>query len=329
MKRILVTGGCGFIGSNFLNKYVPLHPEHNFLNVDCLTYAADPNNLTVSSSPNYWFSKIDIRDKDSLEIVFSLFNPDWILHMAAESHVGNSLIEPRKTFDTNTIGTLNLLECAHKYWKNTEDKIFYYINTDEIYGETLDGKKFTEETPYAPNTPYSSSKACGGHLVRIYNRTYGLPIRVSCCSNNYGPNQHIEKFFPRMMHRMMNDQTLTVHKDGSHIRDWLYVEDHCDAVWDVLTKGQDGEVYNVGGNNELTILDTVKLIVKYSAAELSVSEDSLLKLLEFVEDRLANDRHYAIDSSKIQRELGWRPKTTIEEGFEKTVSHYIQKFRNN
>lgn len=706
MKRILVTGGCGFITSNFLNKYVSLHPEHHFLNIDCMTYAADLNNLTISSYPNYWFSKTDICDKQSLQTIFDLFQPDWVVHTAAESHVGNSLVEPRKTFDTNAIGTLNLLECAHKTWKNTKDKVFYYMscydeetrvltkqglkkytevstadtvlsinqdtgrieekkiekviiqdyngeilhfktsksdlmitpnhrvffqekkktlsniqvkeaqeliksynncffprgeweaplqetttikgigevsskdlyylcgcfagdgfnayqekevasktgfkkddylkkckdpktgrfcktekvgpeektichsyriffdvpendkarirleqtltnlkinwhpekgasgehiyisskewleffecfgsgaenkqipkwmldankellqalfdglidsdgtysnnqisfsscsfqlvqdiceigikigvsprfckvsvprkkskingreiisskdnyrvffrkeligigqnscqkklysgkiwclkvednksliierngmlqfcgNTDEVYGETLDGKKFTEETPYAPNTPYSASKACGNHLVRIYNRTYGIPTRVTCCSNNYGPNQHIEKFFPRMMYRMMNKETLTLHKDGNHIRDWLYVEDHCDAVWKVLEEGVDGEVYNVGGNNELTILDTVHRMIKYAAEELKITESSLVDTIEFIEDRLANDRHYAIDSSKIQRELGWKPKTETEEGFKKTVSHYIKKFKKD
>jgi dTDP-glucose 4,6-dehydratase len=325
-KRILVTGGCGFITSNFLNKYVLLHPEHHFLNIDCMTYAADPNNILISSCPNYWFSKTDICDKQSLQTIFDLFQPDWVIHTAAESHVGNSLLEPRKTFDTNTIGTLNLLECATKTWKDTKDKIFYYMSTDEVYGETLDGKKFTEETPYAPNTPYSASKACGNHLVRIYNKTYGIPTRVTCCSNNYGPNQHVEKFFPRMMYRMVNKESLTLHKDGNHIRDWLYVEDHCDAVWAVLEHGKDGEVYNVGGNNELTILDTTYKMIKYAAEELKTTESSLIDTIEFIKDRPANDTHYAIDSGKIQRELGWKPQVEIEEGFKRTIQHYIEKF---
>jgi dTDP-glucose 4,6-dehydratase len=322
--KILVTGGAGFIGSNFLNKYIPLNPDKQFLNVDCLTYAGDLNYLHISNLPNYWFSKTDICDKEKLKIVFELFQPDCVIHIAAASHVDRSLDTPRDSFETNTIGTLNLLECCRDNWKEMKDKLFYFMSTDEIYG---DGENFTEETPYQPNTPYAASKAAAGHIVRVYNKTYGIPTKTTCCSNNYGPNQHPEKFFSKMLHRMMNNQTLTIHGDGRHTREWLYVEDHCDGVWDVLTKGKDGEVYNIGSDKILTLIETISLIIKYAAKYLKVSEQSLSNRIEFIGDRIANDKNYSTNSNKIRKELGWFPKIDIEEGFERTVRHYIDFYR--
>jgi dTDP-glucose 4,6-dehydratase len=327
MGRIIVTGGCGFIGSNFLNLYVPMFSNHSFLNVDCLTYAADQNNLKVSDYSNYIFSNTDITDVKMIDKIFEIYRPEWVVNFAAESHVDRSILFSDRCISTNVLGTKVLLDACKLTWKSMKDKSFLQVGTDEVFGESQPGEKFTEDTPYRPNTPYAASKASANHLARIYNKTYGLPVKITNCSNNYGPNQHVEKFFPRMMERMMNDETLTIHGDGSHTRDWLHVDDHCEAIWLALTQGIDGEAYNVGGNNEITILETIKLIAKYSAQELGVEESSLLDMIEFVGDRPANDKHYSIDSSKIQRELGWRSQVNIEDGFKRTVKHYIDKFR--
>jgi len=296
------------------------------LNVDCLTYAADLNNIKVSDHPNYIFSQTDITDVPMISKIFEIYRPEWVINFAAESHVDRSIEEPDRCMATNIIGTRILLDACRTIWKDTRDKVFIQIGTDEVYGEAAPGEQFTEDTPYRPNTPYAASKASANHLARIYHRTYGLPVRTTCCSNNYGPYQHIEKFFPRMMSRMMQGETLTIHGDGSHTRDWLYVEEHCEAIWKVLTEGVDGEVYNVGGYNETSILDTIKLITKYAAEQRLMSQAALDKMIEFVGDRPANDRHYAINSDKIQRELGWSPRTSLEEGFRKTVKHYIEKY---
>jgi dTDP-glucose 4,6-dehydratase len=324
--RILVTGGCGFIGSNFLNKYVEKYPEHSFLNIDCMTYAANYDNLLISDYENYIYSNIDITNKEAIAKAFEIYRPQWVINFAAESHVDRSIIFSDRCISTNVLGTKILLDACRSTWKSVKDKVFIQIGTDEVYGEAKPGESFTEDTPYRPNTPYSASKASANHLARIYHKTYGLPVRTTNCSNNYGPNQHIEKFFPRLMSQMVNEEIMTVHGDGKQTRDWLFVEDHCSAIWDVLTKGKDGEVYNVGGNNETTIIDTLKIMIKYAAPILGKTEKELYDKIGFVGDRQANDRHYSIDSTKIKRELGWYPEIVMQEGFEKTVQHYINKY---
>jgi dTDP-glucose 4,6-dehydratase len=325
--RILVTGGCGFIASNFLNIFVNRYPKHSFLNVDKLDYNADIQNVTVRDASNYFFSKTDILNLKRLEEIFYLFQPDWIIHAAAKSHVDYSYSHPVETINTNVNGTLNLLECCRKYWKNNDNKIFYLMSTDEVYGEAEDGIQFTENTPYRPNTPYAASKASANHLSYIYYKNYGLPVRIGCCSNNYGANQHIEKFVPRTIYRILHGETITIHADGSHVRDWLYVDDHCEAVWTILQDGYDGELYNIGGNNERTILRTAEIICQALAKYTDMPYHALIQQIEYVADRPANDHRYSIDPSKIRQHLGWQSQTGLEEGFDRTVRHYLDRFK--
>lgn len=323
-RRILVTGGCGFIGSNFLNYCMPIWNSDNLvLNVDCLTYAANPDNVKVSQLKNYFFSKTDICDAPAIDKIFEMFQPDWVANFAAESHVDRSIDSPIKSVHTNVIGTLTLLEACRKYWKSNKDKVFLHLGSDEVFGEALHGETFTEDTPYKPNTPYAASKASANHLARIYHTTYGLPVRITNCSNNYGPNQHIEKFVPKMLDAIKNQKPLTIHKDGSHIRDWLYVFDHCDALLTVLTHGFDGETYNISGNNEMTILDTIHYICEIAAKHLKIDVKMLTDRIEFVKDRKANDRRYSISSAKIESTLGWNNRTPLGVGFQKTIEHYL------
>lgn len=325
--RILVTGGCGFIASNLLNLLVSRCTSYTFLNVDMLDYNGDINNVTVRHADNYFFSKTDIRNKTKLDDIFYLFQPDWVIHAAAKSHVDYSHVHPVETIDTNVNGTVNLLECCRKYWKDKQNKIFYLMSTDEIYGTAEGASLFTEDTPYRPNTPYAASKAAANHLAYIYYKTYGLPVRIGNCSNNYGPHQHIEKFVPRTIYRLLHNDTITIHADGSHIRDWLYVQDHCEAVWLILTAGCNGQAYNIGGNNERTILTTAQMICQAISEQTNMPYADLISRIEYVADRPANDSRYAIDSTKIQHELGWKPAISLEQGFSRTVAYYINKCR--
>ena len=327
MKTILVTGGAGFIGSNFihyvLNKY-----EYKIINLDLLTYAGDLKNLeSIEDHPNYTFVKGDIRDRVLLDELFKKYEIDTVINFAAESHVDRSIDGPEVFLTTNIMGTQALLDTAKKSWNVEPDNRysrtykegvkFIQISTDEVYGTLGETGLFTEETPLAPNSPYSASKASADLMVRAYYETYGMPVNITRCSNNYGPYQHTEKLIPLMITNCMMNKNLPVYGDGMQVRDWLYVEDHCSAIDTVLHKGTMGEVYNIGGNNEKANIDIVKLIIR----NLGKTDE----LINYVEDRPGHDRRYAIDNSKITSQLGWQPKYTFDEGIEKTIRWYLMK----
>ena len=326
--NILVTGGAGFIGSNFLNLFVPLYPEHNFINFDKLTYAANLLNLKdIENSPNYTFEQGDIANYSQVIKIFALHNPDIVIHFAAESHVDRSILGPAEFVQTNIIGTFNLLEACRKNWSDylRKGKLFLHVSTDEVYGSLSlnDENLFTEITPYAPHSPYSASKASSDHLVRAYYHTYGIPIKITNCSNNYGPYQFPEKLIPLMILNALNNKPLPVYGKGENIRDWLYVKDHCEAIWTVIQKGKIGETYNIGGNNEWKNIDIVNKICEILAEELKKNPLSFKKLITFVKDRPGHDLRYAIDSTKIKSELHWQPEETFETGLRKTIKWYL------
>lgn len=309
-KTILVTGGAGFIGSNFIHYMFKKYPDVKIINLDLLTYAGNLENLKdIAEKPNYTFVKGDIADIKVVNEVIP--GVDYIVNFAAESHVDRSIEDPSVFVRTNVIGTQVLLDAAKRHGVER----FLQISTDEVYGSLGPTGYFTEETPLAPNSPYSASKAGADLLVRAYHETYGLPVLITRCSNNYGPYQFPEKLIPFFIKRLLNGQTVPVYGDGLHIRDWLHVEDHCSAIDLVLRKGRVGEVYNIGGNNEKTNIEITKLIL----AELDKPES----MIEYVEDRLGHDRRYAIDSSKIKSELGWSPKITFEDGIKQTIAWYL------
>lgn len=327
MKRILVTGGAGFIGSNFV-KYMLSTYNYQIINLDLLTYAGNLDNLSdIENHANYQFIKGDIRDRALLDNLFKQFDIDTVINFAAESHVDRSIDNPEVFLTTNILGTQALLDTAKRYWNlepnnrysraYKEGVRFIQISTDEVYGALGDTGLFTEETPLAPNSPYSASKASADMMVRAYHETYGMPVNITRCSNNYGPYQHQEKLIPLMITNCMEDKKLPIYGDGMQVRDWLYVEDHCIAIDTVLHKGKIGEVYNIGGNNEKANIDIVKLILN----DLNKSEE----LIEYVADRPGHDRRYAIDNNKITTEIGWQPKYTFEEGIEKTISWYVKE----
>lgn len=308
--RILVTGGAGFIGSNFVQYILREHPQTRVVNVDSLTYAGNLENLTaVESNPNYKFVKADIAERDALEPLF--IDVDFVVHFAAESHVDRSILDPGAFVRTNVLGTQVLLDLAKEY----NAKKFVHVSTDEVYGTLGDTGLFTEQTPLAPNSPYSASKAGSDLMVRAYHETFGLNVNITRCSNNYGPYQFPEKLIPLMIQNALDDKTLPVYGDGLNVRDWLYVEDHCSAIDLVIRKGISGEVYNIGGNNERTNIHVVKTILE----ELGKPES----LIQFVQDRLGHDRRYAIDATKIRTELGWSPKYDYETGIRKTIRWYL------
>jgi len=329
--NILVTGGAGFIGSNFLNLFVPRYPEYNFINFDKLTYAANLLNLKgIENSPNYIFEQGDIANYSQVTKIFTRYNPDIVIHFAAESHVDRSILGPAEFVQTNIIGTLNLLEACRKFWnhlssKLNQQKLFHHVSTDEVYGSLSlnDNNLFTEITPYAPHSPYSASKASSDHLVRAYYHTYGIPIKITNCSNNYGPYQFPEKLIPLMILNALNNKPLPVYGKGENIRDWLYVKDHCEAIWTVIQKGVIGETYNIGGNNEWKNIDIVNKICEILAEELKKNPLSIKKLITFVKDRPGHDLRYAIDSTKIKSELHWQPEETFETGLKKTIRWYL------
>lgn len=324
--RILVTGGAGFIGSCFLQTFVPRFPDHHFITVDALTYAGHLANLKgLLHTENHTFIRGDIREPSVIQGIFSEHQPDHIVHFAAESHVDRSITGPKDFIETNVAGTFNLLEAARGLWKGREEgKRFHHISTDEVFGSLGDEGFFTEATPYSPRSPYSASKAASDHLVMAYHHTYGLPVSLTNCSNNYGPRQNPEKLIPLMTLHALAGKPLPVYGKGGNIRDWLHVEDHCEAIWKVMMEGKVGEAYVVGGRSERNNLQVVAAILDSVAAETGHSREKLESLISFVPDRLGHDWRYAIDASKIKADLGWTPKHTFEQGIRETVAWYIE-----
>ena len=327
MKNILITGGAGFIGSHLVKRFVKNYPNYNIYNVDSLTYAGNLNNLKeIENKKNYNFFKIDINNHDKIIKLFKSKKISDVIHLAAESHVDKSIESSYEFAKTNVLGTLSLLEASRKIWtKPYKNNIFYHISTDEVYGSLgLDGS-FNEESKYNPNSPYSASKASSDHFVRAYHRTHKLPILISNCSNNYGPFQHKEKLIPNILNSLINGENIPIYGDGKNIRDWLFVDDHCDAIELIFRKGLIGETYNIGGGYEIRNIDLTKLIIKLfdekNLNPLGFSEN----LIQFVDDRAGHDFRYAIDHSKITHELDWKPKTIFEKGIRKTIDWYLSK----
>lgn len=323
--KILVTGGAGFIGANFLQLLTPRYPEHHFINLDKLTYAANLSSLKeVAERPNYTFIRADIADAQSMLTIFQHYAPDIVVHFAAESHVDRSILGPGEFVQTNIVGTFNLLEACRATWKSTGQGLFHHVSTDEVFGSLGDSGLFTEETRYDPSSPYSASKAASDHLVRAYHRTFGLPIKMTNCSNNYGPRQFPEKLMPLMLLNALEGKPLPVYGTGSNIRDWLYVEDHCAAIWTVIEKGRVGETYNVGGNCQKTTLEVVRTLCRVLAEETRRSAEEFERLIAFVPDRPGHDLRYAIDTTRIASELHWTPRESFETGTRKMVRWYLE-----
>jgi dTDP-glucose 4,6-dehydratase len=326
MKNVLVTGGAGFIGSNFVKYMLDKYSGCKIINVDTLTYAGNLENLKdIVDNPNNVFIRADIRDRDKIDEIFASYGIDTVVNFAAESHVDRSIVEPEVFLTTNIIGTQVLLDVAKKYWKvNPDDKYckeyktgvkFLQVSTDEVYGALGETGMFVETMPLMPNSPYSASKASADLIVRSYHETFGMPVNITRCSNNYGPYQFPEKLIPLMINNCLNGKDLPVYGDGMQIRDWLHVADHCSAIDTVLHKGLDGEVYNIGGNNEKANIEIVKLIIE----TLGKSE----KLIKYVKDRPGHDRRYAIDNTKITTQLSWKPSYTFEQGMKETIEWYL------
>lgn len=323
---IIITGGAGFIGSHVARLFVTKYPDKRIVNVDALTYAGNLENLRdIESRPNYVFEKANILDTERISELFSKYNPDGIIHLAAESHVDRSILSPLDFVYTNVIGTVNLLNAAKKLWAgNYEGKMFHHVSTDEVFGALGDTGFFTEETKYDPHSPYSASKASSDHFVRAYFDTYGLPVVITNCSNNYGPNHFPEKLIPLFINNIINKKPLPVYGDGLYTRDWLYVIDHARAIDMVYHKGKAGDTYAVGGFNEWKNIDLVKLLCKLMDEKLDNEPGSSEKLITYIKDRPGHDRRYAIDASKINQELGWEPSVTFEEGLSITIDWYLR-----
>ena len=324
-RSIIITGGAGFIGSHVIRLFVNNYPAYRIINLDALTYAGNLENLRdIEKAPNYFFEKADILDRVALERIFVTHQPDAVIHLAAESHVDRSIISPLDFVYTNVIGTVNLLNTARHFWKDSyEDKRFYHISTDEVYGALGDTGFFTEDTRYDPHSPYSASKAASDHFVRAYHDTYGLPVVVSNCSNNYGPNHFPEKLIPLFINNIITKKPLPVYGDGLYTRDWLFVKDHATAIDKVFHHGQNGQTYNIGGFNEWRNIDLVKLLCKQMDEKLGNAPGTSEVLITYVKDRPGHDRRYAIDATKINKELGWSPSVTFEEGLSQTIDWYL------
>lgn len=324
-RSLLVTGGAGFIGSHLVRRLVMNYPDYKVVNLDKLTYAGNLANLRdVEKAPNYRFLKGDICDSELLRRIFSEHQFDGVIHLAAESHVDRSIANPMEFIQTNIVGTVTLLNAAREAWGNQyEGKRFYHISTDEVYGSLGESGYFTEETRYDPHSPYSASKASSDHLVRAYHDTYGLPVVVSNCSNNYGSCQFPEKLIPLAINNILHNKAVPVYGKGENIRDWLFVEDHATAIDVIFHRGKEGETYNVGGHNEWKNIDLINLLCTIMDQKLDRPAGSSARLITFVKDRAGHDLRYAIDSSKIQRELGWKPSLQFEEGLAKTVDWYL------
>ncbi|HEX6332832.1 MAG TPA: dTDP-glucose 4,6-dehydratase [Flavisolibacter sp.] len=340
-KNIVITGGAGFIGSHVVRLFVNKYPDYRVINLDALTYAGNLENLKdVEDASNYVFEKVNILDTKELDRVFQQYNPEGVIHLAAESHVDRSILSPLDFVYTNVVGTVNLLNAAKKLWldgggekrgvnsdsqqSNSPARRFHHVSTDEVYGALGDTGLFTEETPYDPHSPYSASKASSDHFVRAYADTYGLPVVITNCSNNYGPYHFPEKLIPLFINNIIHKKPLPVYGDGLYTRDWLYVKDHAIAIDLVFHKGRQGESYNVGGFNEWKNIDLVKLLCRQMDEKLGRTPGESEQLITYVKDRPGHDRRYAIDASKINRELGWKPSVTFEEGLSETIDWYLQ-----
>ncbi len=328
-KHIIITGGAGFIGSHVVRLFVTRYPDYRIINLDKLTYAGNLENLKdIEDAPNYVFEHGDIVDEAFVNGLFEKYPVDGVIHLAAESHVDRSITDPMAFVRTNVIGTCNLLNAAKNAWKgNYEGKRFYHVSTDEVYGELHDPSEFfLESTSYDPRSPYSASKASSDHFVRAYHNTYGLPVVISNCSNNYGPNHFPEKLIPLMINNIRNKKPLPVYGKGENVRDWLFVKDHARAIDVIYHEGKNGDTYNIGGNNEWKNIDLVHLLIKLMDKKLGNPEGESTQLITYVTDRAGHDLRYAIDATKLMTELGWSPSVTFEEGLAQTVEWYFENW---
>ena len=331
LNNILVTGGAGFIGCNFIHFLIN-NKEFNgrIINLDALTYAGNCLNLSdLEKNPKYYFEHGNICDRCFIESIFNKYNIDTIIHFAAESHVDRSIYGPENFIKTNVMGTFNLLDVARNIWKDNtgnprQNVLFHHVSTDEVFGSLGETGYFTENTAYDPRSPYSASKASSDHLVKAYNHTYGLPVTISNCSNNYGPYQFPEKFIPLMIINMLEGKPLPVYGDGKNIRDWLYVEDHNNAIWTIIQNGKTGETYNIGGNNEWENIKLLDILINIVSGKAKLNSENIRNSIYYVKDRPGHDRRYAIDCSKLKRELGWNQLVSFDEGLNKTVSWYLE-----
>lgn len=324
-KNLLITGGAGFIGSHVVRLFVNKYPDYRIVNGDALTYAGNLENLQdVSHKPNYVFEKVDITDENAVNTLFEKYQFDGVIHLAAESHVDRSILDPLAFIKTNVLGTAVLLNACRKYWQgNMENKRFYHVSTDEVYGSLGEEGLFTEDTPYDPRSPYSASKASSDHFVRAYYHTYHLPVVLSNCSNNYGSHHFPEKLIPLAIHNIKNNKPVPVYGKGENVRDWLFVEDHARAIDTIFHEGRTGETYNIGGFNEWKNIDLIRLLCAVMDRKLGRPEGTSAQLITFVKDRAGHDLRYAIDATKLNKELGWAPSLQFEEGLEKTVDWYL------